>query len=274
MNKLTTGIGIVVLAVTLGVVYWYRFSQTPALEIVAPASKDDLIVVYTPLTNTTIESPLTISGKARGNWYFEASFPVKLYDDNGNLLGIMPMQAEGEWMTQDYVSFSASLIFTSPATLTGVLVLEKSNASGLPEHANELRIPVKFQASAVIAQNSIRGCYVATLGKDVYRLTVLSQQGDSFKGTLSFKNFEKDSSSGTFNGSYTDGILLGEYAFQSEGTYSVMQVVFKKSGDDFVRGYGETKEEGTRFVDTNAITYDSSPVFEASTECATPHLLG
>ena len=48
-----------------------------------------------------------------------------------------------------------------------------------------------------------------------------------------------------------------------------MQVIFKKTGDDFIRGYGEVKNEGTRFVDTNNITYDSSSplsVFK-KTEC-------
>src|ERR1035437_820195 len=28
-----------------------------------------------------VANPLEVSGEARGNWYFEASFPVKIYDD-------------------------------------------------------------------------------------------------------------------------------------------------------------------------------------------------
>ena len=131
------------LVIVAGIGYWYVSKQIPA-----PASKDNLIIVSTPLSNAIVESPLVISGKARGYWYFEASFPAKLYDDNGNLLGVMPVQAQGEWMTQEYVPFSATLIFTPPTTLTGTLVLEKDNPSGLPENANELRIPVRFQTTA------------------------------------------------------------------------------------------------------------------------------
>jgi len=115
----------------------------------------------------------------------------------------------------------------------------------------------------------IVGCYAVVFNKDVYTLNIQSQSGENFSGTLAFKNWEKDSSSGTFVGTYKDEILLGDYSFQSEGTYSVMQVIFKKTGDDFIRGYGEVKNEGTRFVDTNNITYDSSSplsVFK-KTEC-------
>src|SRR3989338_5115784 len=88
--------------------------------------------------------------------------------------------------------------------------------------------------SPVMTENSIKGCYVTTLGKDVYTLTILSQSGESFEGKLSFKNFEKDSSSGTYTGTYKNGILLGDYSFNSEGTASVMQVIFKKSGNGFI----------------------------------------
>ncbi|MFA6076712.1 MAG: hypothetical protein WC735_01410 [Candidatus Paceibacterota bacterium] len=119
----------------------------------------------------------------------------------------------------------------------------------------------------IVTEDSIKGCYVAKLAKDIYTLTISSQSGESFEGKLSFKNFEKDSSSGTYKGTYKDGILLGNYSFQSEGMFSVMQVIFKKSGNGFVRGYGDTIQGGTRFVDINKITYDLSYVFETSTEC-------
>lgn len=125
----------------------------------------------------------------------------------------------------------------------------------------------------IVVTDSIVGCYVATLGKDVYSLKIIAQQGELFEGTLVFKNFEKDSSSGTFKGTYKGGILLGDYSFQSEGTNSLMQVIFKKSGDDFVRGYGDVTADGTRFADLNTINYDSSysHVFKFSGgECATP----
>lgn len=106
--------------------------------------------------------------------------------------------------------------------------------------------------------NNIVGCYVSRTAKDVYTLNISEQDGEDVYGKLAFKNFEKDSSSGTFDGTYKDGVLFGEYAFQSEGTDSVLQVAFKKVGEDFVRGYGEMNVEGNEFVDPSAINYDAS----------------
>ena len=114
--------------------------------------KVDLIQMGNPRPNQIIESPLFIKGKARGNWYFEADFPVKLFDDNGFLLGITIAQALGDWMTEDFVPFSATLLFSVPSTPKGKLVLEKDNPSGLPEHADELTIPVYFKEAPEISQ--------------------------------------------------------------------------------------------------------------------------
>ncbi len=131
----------------------------------------------------------------------------------------------------------------------------------------EKKAPEPVTSSTPVAQeNSIEGCYVATLAKDVYTLTVLDQSGGTFSGSLTFKNFEKDSSSGTFNGTYADGILLGEYAFQSEGMDSVMQVIFKKTGENFVRGYGDVDALGTHFTSLSDITYDTNAVFVKTDE--------
>ena len=128
-------------------------------------------------------------------------------------------------------------------------------------------------ADPVISLNpppSIKGCYVARLEKDVYSLAILSQNGESFEGTLVFKNFEKDSSSGTYKGTYKNGILLGKYSFQEEGTNSVMEVIFKKQGSDFIRGYGPLNEAGDGFANLDDITYGFFAPFKASSEnCAT-----
>lgn len=110
-----------------------------------PAEKPGLIRVTQPQPNDLIASPLTVTGEARGNWFFEASFPMRLYDGNGREIGLAIAQAQGEWMTTQFVPFRAELTFEAPATERGTLVLEKDNPSGLPEHADELRISVRFR---------------------------------------------------------------------------------------------------------------------------------
>jgi hypothetical protein len=108
-------------------------------------SHNDMITVTSLTKNTVVKSPLTIKGEARGNWYFEASFPVKLFDANGEQLAINPAEAKGDWMTTNYVPFEVTLTFATPTTNTGTLVLLKDNPSGLPEHADQLSIPVRFK---------------------------------------------------------------------------------------------------------------------------------
>lgn len=108
--------------------------------------KIDLVRVEKPRPNEMIKSPLEIKGEARGFWFFEASFPIKLFDANNNELEINPpyIQTKGEWMTENFVSFEAIIEFETPTTKKGTLILEKDNPSGLPEQADELRIPVFF----------------------------------------------------------------------------------------------------------------------------------
>lgn len=116
-------------------------SPTPSTS---SGQADDMIRVSLPKAGDTIKSPIHIEGEARGNWYFEASFPARIIDANSKELGIMPVQALGEWMTTEFVPFKADLVFQTPNTETGFLIMEKDNPSGLPENADERRIPIKF----------------------------------------------------------------------------------------------------------------------------------
>lgn len=111
--------------------------------------KQDLIRVFTPRSGVSVKSPLTINGEARGYWFFEASFPIHLFDASGNKIATAIATAQGEWMTQDFVPFEAILPFDPVSTDRGMLVFEKDNPSGLPENADELRIPIEFSEKAI-----------------------------------------------------------------------------------------------------------------------------
>ena len=104
----------------------------------------DMIRIDSPRPNAKISSPLTITGQARGTWYFEASFPIVLLDKNGAQIGSGIAQAKSDWMTEDFVPYSATVEFTAPASATGTLILKKDNPSGLPENDKQLTVPVKF----------------------------------------------------------------------------------------------------------------------------------
>ena len=117
-------------------------------DIGSELAKDDLIRVAEPRPNAPIESPLVVKGVARGGWFFEASFPIRLLDDLGEVIASGIATAKGEWMTNDFVPFTSTLTFGGPKTESGKLVLQKDNPSGLPEHDDSLTIPVKFKKTA------------------------------------------------------------------------------------------------------------------------------
>ena len=106
--------------------------------------KKNLIRIEKPRPNDKVLSPLEIKGEARGFWFFEASFPIKLIDGNGNEIAHGIAQATSDWMTENFVPFQAKIEFQIPTTKKGTLILEKDNPSGLPQNADKLRIPISF----------------------------------------------------------------------------------------------------------------------------------
>ena len=112
--------------------------------------KHDLVQVTSPRPNAEISSPLTITGQARGTWYFEASFPVALVDWDGKIIAQGIAQAQSDWMSPDFVPFIAKLTFKTADipngySNKGTLILKKDNPSGLPEHDDALEIPIIFK---------------------------------------------------------------------------------------------------------------------------------
>jgi spore germination protein GerM len=89
-----------------------------------------------------------IEGQARGSWYFEASFPIKLLDSSGKELAVTIAQAQSDWMTADFVPFKAVInLSVLPEINEGILVFQKDNPSGLPKNDKEVRVPVYFPDS-------------------------------------------------------------------------------------------------------------------------------
>ncbi len=107
--------------------------------------KQDLIRADRPKPGDLVQGTITIDGQARGTWYFEASFPIRLEDSDGNELAVSHAEAQSDWMMEDFVPFLATITVPATSSERGTLILEKDNPSGMAENADELRIPVKFR---------------------------------------------------------------------------------------------------------------------------------
>ncbi len=97
---------------------------------------------------------------------------------------------------------------------------------------------------------ALEGCYEMTMKKDSAFMQ-LQLQDSTVSGTLNFLFCEKDRNTGTFTGVLRGDRILADYTFQSEGTTSVRQIVFKIKDGTLLHGFGELREEGGKFVFEN-----------------------
>ncbi len=149
-NKIIIFVLLIVLVVTFFVILNGKKAAAPTNE--NPQSKityvnasKDLIVVDLPYPDAVTGKEFAVVGKARGTWYFEASFPVKVLDRDGKQLWMGPAQAQSEWMTEEFVPFRVDIkvpeSYIGPATL----VLEKDNPSGEPARDASVSFPFTIE---------------------------------------------------------------------------------------------------------------------------------
>ncbi len=106
---------------------------------------DDDIQVELPFAGAVTGKQFSVIGKARGTWYFEASFPVLVLDKNGAVLFQAPAQAQGEWMTVEFVPFKIDITIPNNYIGPATLVLKKDNPSGDPSRDASMSIPITIE---------------------------------------------------------------------------------------------------------------------------------
>lgn len=104
-----------------------------------------LIYASVPQAGTEVNKEVTVLGMAKGPWFFEGSFPVSVVDAEGKVVGEGVAEAQGEWMTEGYVPYKATIqIKGVPQTKDGAIVLVREDPSG-EKNESFLTIPVKFK---------------------------------------------------------------------------------------------------------------------------------
>lgn len=115
------------------------------LALITATPLADQILVTMPKYNDEVESPLTVRGQAPGSWFFEGTFPVRVEDANGAVLGRGNVTADADWMQTGLVSFHGTVTFDPSTTNSGFVIFAKDNPSGLPANDREIRVPCFFK---------------------------------------------------------------------------------------------------------------------------------
>jgi len=128
--------------------------------------------------------------------------------------------------------------------------------------------PIETAAPEAAAMAPVKTCYLYAKGKDTISLS-LSMNANNANGLLDYKLWEKDENTGTISGTFIGDTLYADYAFQSEGTTSVREVVFVKSADKLTEGHGEMEEKDgkTVFKDPKKITFDNPELSLQKIDC-------
>ncbi|MEI7451902.1 MAG: DUF5668 domain-containing protein [Candidatus Falkowbacteria bacterium] len=90
-------------------------------------------------------SPLHVEGNAPGAWFFEASFPIKIVDENLNELGQGQAKAIGDWATSSLVKFTADITYKKSSSTKAEIIFAKDNPSGLEKNYEKFTIPVELK---------------------------------------------------------------------------------------------------------------------------------
>jgi hypothetical protein len=121
---------------------------SPDTNTTASSTTDALITVATPTAGQSVANPITVSGEARGYWFFEASAPVVVTNWDGLIIGEGYITAEGDWMTEGFVPFSGTIAYNLPAdsySASGTIIFQRANPSDLPQNDAAYEVPVQLR---------------------------------------------------------------------------------------------------------------------------------
>lgn len=113
-------------------------------------AKNGSLVVENPKINQVINSPLELRGEVRGTWLFEGTSEVVLTDWDGRIIAETYIEAQENWMNENFVPFKATLEFQKPEDIgafsdSGSIIFQKANPSGLPEKDDALEFSIRFR---------------------------------------------------------------------------------------------------------------------------------
>jgi len=112
------------------------------------SEKGDIIYLEGVKSGDVLSVEDEILGRAPSSWYFEGTFPVRIFNQRGDEIASLFAIATEEWTQDGYVPFSLELhsnLIDLKEESVVVMQFEKDNPSGLEENADYFKISVTLQ---------------------------------------------------------------------------------------------------------------------------------
>ena len=98
--------------------------------------------------NDTVQVGSILSGSITGGWFFEGEFPVRVLNEDMEILDTVLAKTSQDWMTEDDISFEVVLDIDIEESSNVILRFEKSNPSGLIENDDYIDFPVMLEVES------------------------------------------------------------------------------------------------------------------------------
>ncbi len=107
------------------------------------------------------------------------------------------------------------------------------------------------------------GCYRMAIDRDTAYLK-MELNGNDVSGNLVYDGWEKDDNRGTISGRLSGNKITLWYRYQSEGVWSVRQVIYKVGNNVLYEGYGEFEgsEDSAVFRFPDALRYEENHPYQ------------
>ena len=116
----------------------------------------------------------------------------------------------------------------------------------------------------VVKTTQTETCYQYTKDSSTIKLNIVIKDNIA-TGDLIYDYYQKDKSQGTIKGKIKSDTLFADYTFMSEGIESIREVVFLKTVNGWVEGYGEIDDKNGKVTFKNKITFDNNAILKEIT---------
>lgn len=118
---------------------------SPSMGTKYYTQKGEILYLENIKDGDTVEVGTVLTGSISGPWYFEGVFPVRIFNEYGEILNTVVAQTNEEWMTEDLVNFSFTVTAPINEEMPVLLRIEKSNPTGNSENDDYFDINITLR---------------------------------------------------------------------------------------------------------------------------------